>query len=76
MVFTAGVGENAAEIRKLITAPLAHLGIVIDVNVNESPLGERSIVDLSHPTATVRTLVVATDEEQAIARQVYEQLFL
>ncbi|GAA5510200.1 acetate/propionate family kinase [Novipirellula caenicola] len=75
LVFTAGVGENAAELRTLITTPLAHLGIVIDPNANESPLGERTIADLTHPSATVRTLVVATDEEQAIAKQVYDQLF-
>ncbi|GAA4464626.1 acetate/propionate family kinase [Novipirellula rosea] len=75
LVFTAGVGENAAEIRELIAAPLAHLGIVIDTWVNESPWDKRSILDLSHPSATVRTLVVATDEEQAIAKQVCEHLF-
>ncbi len=75
LVFTAGVGENAAEIRKLVTTPLAHLGIAIDPVVNETSLAGQSIVDLSAASATVRTLVVATDEEQAIAKQVYEHLF-
>ncbi|EMI16070.1 acetate kinase [Rhodopirellula maiorica SM1] len=75
LIFTAGVGENAAEIRKLITAPLAHLGIVIDDQVNESLRANQVIVDLTDPTATVRTLVVATDEEHAIAKQVYDHLF-
>jgi len=66
LIFTAGVGENAAEIRKRIAQPLAHLGIEIDSSINDSfPAG---LVDLS--TGSVKVLVVPTDEELAIARQV------
>ncbi len=69
IVFTAGVGEHSAEIRELVTTPLAHLGIRIDAELNHS--ADRATVrELSAPGATVRTLVVATNEELAIANQV------
>ncbi|TWU24414.1 Acetate kinase [Novipirellula galeiformis] len=74
LVFTAGVGEHSAEIRKLVTAPLAHLGIVIAPDVNESSLTNDAIVDLSQADAAVRTLVVPTNEERAIAKHVLNQL--
>ena len=66
LIFTAGIGEHAAEIRKRIAQPLAHLGIEIDSAINNScPAG---LVNLS--TGSVNILVVPTDEELAIARQV------
>ncbi|MBB3205904.1 acetate kinase [Rhodopirellula rubra] len=69
LIFTAGVGEHAVKIRELVTGPLAHLGIVIDPGANESPPMRDSVAEISHPSATVRTLVVATNEELAIARE-------
>lgn len=76
LIFTAGIGEHAAEIRKRIAQPLGHLGIEIDSAINDSCPAE--LVDLSNATAnatsnaTVKVLVVPTDEELAIARQVAE----
>lgn len=69
LVFTAGIGERSSEIRKRITEPLAHFGIKIDASINESCAGD--LVDLT--AGTVHTLVVATDEELAISRQVLVQ---
>lgn len=69
LIFTAGVGENASKVRELVTAPLAHLGIAIDVSLNETIRCTGDIIDLTAANATVRTLVVPTDEEHAIAEQ-------
>ena len=69
LVFTAGVGENASQIRQLVTAPLAHFGIAINPDRNEAARCSGEVIDLSSMNATVRTLVVPTDEEHAIAEQ-------
>jgi len=70
LVFTAGVGENAAMIRQLVAEPLAHLGIGIDLQRNTAARAAGEIIDLTPAAAVVRTLVVPTDEELAIAQQV------
>ncbi|TWT76504.1 Acetate kinase [Planctomycetes bacterium CA13] len=70
LVFTAGVGENAAAIRALVAKPLSCFGIEIDTEVNANARPKGKIVDLSTPNAKVRTLIVPTDEEQAISKQV------
>lgn len=66
LVFTGGVGENAAAIRQRVADPLFHLGIAIDPDANRTFKG--NVADLT--AGAVRVLVVATDEELAIARQV------
>lgn len=70
LVFTAGVGENSTVIRQLVAEPLAHLGIGIDLQRNTSVRAAGEIIDLTPAAAVVRTLVVPTDEELAIAQQV------
>ncbi len=70
LVFTAGIGENAALIRRRVVDPLAHLGVKIDGSRNELRHDGGSILDLSASGASARTLVVPTDEEQAIVAQV------
>ena len=69
VIFTAGVGENAAIVRELVCQPLSHLGIEIDRQANTAPGNRREIRNISTPTAPVQTLVVPTDEEFAIAEQ-------
>ncbi|MCL4163250.1 UNVERIFIED_CONTAM: hypothetical protein GTU68_035493 [Idotea baltica] len=66
LIFTAGIGEHAAEIRQRIVDPLAHFGIEVDSTINHSCAA--GVVDLS--AGPVKVLVVPTDEELAIARQV------
>lgn len=68
LVFTAGVGEHSAGIRQRVTTPLNHLGIQVDSKLNQNHANE--ITDITSNDASVRTLVIATDEELAIARQV------
>jgi acetate kinase len=66
IIFTAGVGENDPAVRKYITEGLDFLGIAIDDEKN-SVRGEEA--DISAPDAKVKTLVIPTNEELAIARE-------
>lgn len=69
VIFTAGIGENSASIRKRILADLEGLGISIDEEKNKIR-GEE--IDISTPDASVRVLVIPTNEELAIARETEE----
>ena len=70
LVFTGGVGENAAAIRQRTADGLEFLGVQVDPRRNECA-GDREIG--SH-NACVPTLVVAAREDLEIARQVRETL--
>jgi acetate kinase len=67
LVFTAGIGEHAAEIRAQICARLSWLGVVIEADANT----ENAMV-ISAPQSTVRVFVIPTDEEAMIARHTLE----
>ncbi len=67
LVFTAGVGENSPLIRKRACAGLDGLGIVIDNNKNETHGG--AAFEIQSDAATVKTLVIPTNEELEIAQQ-------
>jgi acetate kinase len=70
IVFTAGIGEHDADLRREVCQPLRHLGIHLDEQRNHaSASGTRSIDD---GTGTIRLLVAPTDEEAEIARQAAE----
>lgn len=64
VVFTAGVGENDADSRKAIVSGLGFMGIKIDEEANKVR-GE--VKDISAKDATVKTLVIPTNEELMIA---------
>ena len=64
VIFTAGVGENGGHNRANITAGLDFMGIKIDAEKNKIR-GEE--IDISAEGATVRTLVIPTNEELMIA---------
>jgi acetate kinase len=66
VVFTAGIGENDYNIRKQILENMEFLGIAIDQEKNQVR-GEE--IDISAPGAKVKTLVIPTNEELAIARE-------
>lgn len=63
LVFTAGIGENAAPIRAAICRELEWLGLTFDPDANERH-GPR----ISHESSRVRAWVIPTDEELAIAQ--------
>jgi acetate kinase len=67
LVFTGGVGENAARVRSLACAGLEPLGIALDERANAAAVAE--ISEIGRAGAPVRTLVVRTNEELQIARE-------
>ena len=66
LVFTAGIGENAKELRKLICDRLTVLGIKID-DVKNNSRGDKEI---SADDSLVKVWVIPTNEEIMIARDV------
>ena len=67
VVFTAGVGENSAEVRAASLSGLERFGIIIDNDRNNAPSpGARRI---STDDSEVAVLVVPTNEEWQIARE-------
>lgn len=67
IVFTGGIGENSAEIRRRISADLDFLGIAADPARNE-PLTNGKEGDFAADGARVRLWVIPTNEELLIAR--------
>jgi acetate kinase len=67
LIFTAGVGENHPQVRALACQGLDRLGIAIDPARNAAATGE--IAEIQHPGANPRILVIRTNEELEIARQ-------
>jgi acetate kinase len=69
LVFTAGIGENSAEVRTATCANLSFLGLAIDPGKNLSSPMES---DISTAGSTVRVLVLAAQEDWAIARECWK----
>jgi len=68
LVFAGGIGENAAQIRARICAPLGFLGIALDAARNARGLAaERDEALISTDTGRVAVRVIRTDEEAVIA---------
>jgi acetate kinase len=65
VVFTAGVGENASEIRANACEHLEWVGISIDADANRAAGSDD--VDISRDGAKVRTLVIHAREELVVA---------
>jgi acetate kinase len=70
IVFTAGIGENSAQMRHRIASRLEYLGARLDEDANRDAAvsHEHAVADISEAQSRVRVLVVRTDEEHAIAR--------
>lgn len=66
LVFTAGVGENNAYIRELITENLDIFGIKLDKRKNNKAKGE---TDISRDKSNVNIFIIPANEELEIARQ-------
>ena len=66
IVFTAGIGENSVTIRKLVIEGISWFGC--DIDPEKNVYGQYG--DISTPEAKVRVLVIPTDEELVIARDV------
>ena len=68
IVWTAGVGENSAEVRRRTCERLEWLGVELDLEKNAAAGGDE-IREISTARSRVRVLVVPTNEELEIARQ-------
>ena len=67
IVFTAGIGENRAELRAAICSNLDQLGIVLDAEKNNSTRATEAVI--SAATSRVKVLVIPTNEELVVARE-------
>lgn len=65
IVFTGGVGENQANVRAGVCAPLAFMGVEIDPELNKTR-GVEAVI--SSASSRVTVAVIPTDEEYMIAR--------
>ncbi len=65
LLFTAGVGENDFNARKMICTGMEYLGIEIDTEINHGVKGKDLVI--STPSSKVKVMVVTTDEEFVIA---------
>lgn len=73
IVFTAGIGEKDAYIRKLICDRLTHFGVVLDDTINEKVHGrECSIASLD---SRVGIFVIPTNEELIVARDTLKVVY-
>lgn len=63
LVFTGGIGEHAAEVRRRVCLQAGWLGISIDESANALHANR-----ISEPRSTVDVLVIPTNEEWMIAR--------
>ena len=71
LVFTAGIGENTWQVRKMICDGMDYLGIRIDEARNEQK-NDGSIHDITADGSRVKVLVIPTNEELVIARETKE----
>jgi acetate kinase len=67
LVFTGGVGENAADIRSRTCEGLAQLGIEVDNQNNNA--ARNGVFEIQTAKSSVTILVVPTNEELEIAEQ-------
>ncbi|MEJ7680025.1 MAG: acetate kinase [Segetibacter sp.] len=72
VVFTAGVGENDANIRIRVCANMSFLGIILDEGKNNLRSGV--IQEINTNASPVKVSVVPTNEELEIAQQCFELL--
>lgn len=66
IIFTAGIGENSVTIRELVINGISWFGC--DVDPEKNVRGAEGVI--SNPDAKVKVLVIPTDEELVIARDV------
>ena len=72
VIFTGGIGENSPEVREESLSGLEFMGLEIDRDVNEALIGGEGEISLEG--SKVRALVVPTNEERTIARDVVRVL--
>ena len=72
IVFAGGIGENNPQYRTRVAENLAFLGVKIDEELNAKAKRTSVEYDISAPDATVKMLVIPTNEELMIAKDTME----
>ena len=67
IAFTAGIGENRAELRAAICANLENLGIKLEARKNNSTHATEAVI--STTDSAVKVFVIPTNEELVVARE-------
>ena len=70
VIFTGGVGENSADLRRWVCKNMEFMGIKIEDSINDVTRGENTII--STADSKVKVAVIATNEELVIATDTYE----
>ena len=75
IAFTAGVGENAAYLRRIIIDDISKaFGVFLDEELNNIRSGENRVI--SHQYSQIKVMVIPTNEEVMIARDTVRLLEL
>ncbi|TVP75451.1 MAG: acetate/propionate family kinase [Puniceicoccaceae bacterium] len=73
ITFTAGIGENDAELRAAVCAGLEGLGVQIDPSANAQAIrGAEGII--STADSKIKVIVIPANEELVIAREVFRRV--
>ena len=70
VIFTGGVGENSADLRRYVCKKMEFMGIELNDAVNDVTRGVNTVI--STDDSKVKVAVIATDEELVIATDTYE----
>jgi acetate kinase len=68
LVFTAGIGENQTGLREAICRELDQLGLILDPKLNAETKAREAVI--SAPESAVKIMVIPTNEELVVAREV------
>jgi len=66
LVFAGGIGEHNVQLRQQIIDELAIFNVKLDAKLNEA--GNEGLI--SSPDSAIKVLLIPTDEELAMVRQV------
>ncbi|MCL4117440.1 UNVERIFIED_CONTAM: hypothetical protein GTU68_026199 [Idotea baltica] len=72
IIFTAGIGENSHVLRKLVCSNMDYMGIELDTVKNE--VKSNSLREINSEVSKIKILVIPTNEELEIAKQVFDKL--
>ena len=69
LVFTGGIGENSASIRRMVCDRMGYTGVILDEDANRAGPARRRI---SIPDSVVKVDIIPADEELVVAKKTYE----
>ena len=73
IIFTGGIGENSSWIRHRSLQRLEFMGALLDEDANRDAKAnsDNTVIEINQPHSRVKLLVVATDEQHAIAQDTF-----